>query len=374
MSNQIHTEDLKSLFVILSDNKLMPVYRKTKDGNLLYVSDLYCRVNGIQQNNKKGWGVIKLNKFNLFESIEDVPSIFKSEYHECILKTGKPILEEVEYDLPEIGKRKFNLYHVPVYNLRGKIIGSQGFLTETHTDTQSKPTNQFKKGEAIYFKYLIENRISNPIHSFLGFSELISKPEVTPSERDVYINTMRRGAQELLKLVENLHKISLMKSGNERLTISAVNPDVVCEAMLESFWNDAVTAGLDFQFKKPNKYKGVIKLETDERKLRWILHELIENALKYTHSGYVYFGYDYMPNGIYFFVEDSGIGIPEKKKKFVFERFSLDEEELLTEKNGLGLSIAKEYMQIMGGKIWMESTLGKGSYFYLSLPLHPRKE
>jgi CheY-like chemotaxis protein len=109
----------------------------------------------------------------------------------------------------------------------------------------------------------------------------------------------------------------------------------------------------------------------DETKLIQILSNLVSNAIKFTHKGSVNFGY-LVGQKLLFYVKDTGVGIPEQMYNVIFERFrQLDySNEKIYGGSGLGLSIAKAYVELMNGKIWVESELGKGSVFYVEFPLH----
>ncbi len=109
---------------------------------------------------------------------------------------------------------------------------------------------------------------------------------------------------------------------------------------------------------------------TDATKLTQILNNLISNALKFTHKGYIKFGYALKNSQLEFYVEDAGMGIPLDMQNVIFTRFRQVEttNEQLFGGSGIGLSISKAYVELLGGKIWLESELGKGSKFYFTIP------
>jgi len=111
-------------------------------------------------------------------------------------------------------------------------------------------------------------------------------------------------------------------------------------------------------------------IRTDPDKLYAILTNLVKNAIKFTRTGYVEYGYEKKDGFLEFFVKDTGIGIRPEHKDFVFERFRQGSDSLTRnyEGTGLGLSISKAYTQMLGGKIWFESDFGKGSLFNFTLP------
>ena len=114
-------------------------------------------------------------------------------------------------------------------------------------------------------------------------------------------------------------------------------------------------------------------INTDKEKLYAILTNLIKNAIKYSKKGYIEFGYERKDKYLEFFIKDTGIGIVKEKQKAVFERF-IQADLTLSKKfegAGLGLSITKAYVEMLGGKIWVESEEGKGSQFYFTIPYNP---
>jgi CheY-like chemotaxis protein len=111
-------------------------------------------------------------------------------------------------------------------------------------------------------------------------------------------------------------------------------------------------------------------IKTDKEKLYAILTNLVKNAIKFTEEGSIEFGYAKKGKFIEFFVKDTGVGISQEQKKLIFERFRQGSESLSRnyEGAGLGLSISKAYVELLGGNIWVESITGKGSTFYFTIP------
>ena len=110
----------------------------------------------------------------------------------------------------------------------------------------------------------------------------------------------------------------------------------------------------------------------DELRLNQIVSNLLTNAIKFTSIGQIDYGYKYLSNGEFlFFVKDTGPGIDLDKQKIVFERFRQADEKVRYKHggSGLGLAISKSLVEMMGGKLWLESETGKGSAFYFRLPL-----
>jgi hypothetical protein len=111
-------------------------------------------------------------------------------------------------------------------------------------------------------------------------------------------------------------------------------------------------------------------IKTDCEKVYSILTNLVKNAIKYSNEGTIELGYELKGKDIEYFVKDTGIGIPKERQKAIFERFIQADiaDKMAHQGAGLGLSIAKSYVEMLGGKIWVESEVGTGSAFYFTLP------
>jgi hypothetical protein len=132
------------------------------------------------------------------------------------------------------------------------------------------------------------------------------------------------------------------------------------------------TKELQFLSKKGLNSKEAI-IKTDNEKVYSILTNLVKNAIKFTNKGSVEFGYERKGEYLEFFVKDTGIGIPRKQLELIFERFRQGSDSLTREYegSGLGLSISRSYLEMLGGKIWVESEEGEGSIFYFTIPYNP---
>jgi CheY-like chemotaxis protein len=119
-----------------------------------------------------------------------------------------------------------------------------------------------------------------------------------------------------------------------------------------------------------------LHIVTDPEKLYAILTNLVKNAIKYTNKGSIEFGYTVQNESVEFFVKDTGIGIPTERQSAIFERFiQVDIANMQARQGaGLGLAIAKAFVQILGGEIWLESQEGIGTCFYFSLPLSSKSK
>jgi CheY-like chemotaxis protein/anti-sigma regulatory factor (Ser/Thr protein kinase) len=175
----------------------------------------------------------------------------------------------------------------------------------------------------------------------------------------------------LLNIVNEVLDISLIETGNTSINKTRVDLNNLLEELSLSF-KPSINNEISFTLLKGLSDQSGIIL-TDEVKLRQILNNLINNAIKFTEKGYIKFGYSLVNNELEFFIEDSGIGIDPDFHDKIFERFRKADADnrKLYEGVGLGLSICKGNIDLLKGKIWIESKPGEGSKFFFTIPYEP---
>ncbi len=217
----------------------------------------------------------------------------------------------------------------------------------------------------------MSHEIRTPMNAILGFSELLSMMDLTENEKNEYIGLIQDNSNMLLNLINDIIDISKIEAGQVDVSVTSVNIDEKMEDLLTFFKPEADKKGLQLSFREglPDQ---VSVIETDQDKLFAILTNLVKNAIKFSHKGIIEFGYTSTgsESELEFFVIDTGIGIPKDKQKTIFDRFiQVDiEDENVYEGSGLGLPISKAYVELLGGKMSIESEEGKGSRFYFTIP------
>jgi signal transduction histidine kinase len=208
------------------------------------------------------------------------------------------------------------------------------------------------------------------MNGIIGFSELLKDETLTHEQREDYINIIQRSGERMMSLINDLINISKLESGLESVVVSSVELNTLFEGLLNFFKLDADKKGLSLKYTNFGTGDNLTIL-TDREKLFGILNNLIKNAIKYSKHGTIEFGYSNVKEEVLFFVKDEGIGIDSELISRVFDRFVQGEYALNRnfEGVGLGLSIAKAYSDLLGGRIWVESETESGSCFYLTLPL-----
>jgi PAS domain S-box-containing protein len=220
----------------------------------------------------------------------------------------------------------------------------------------------------------MSHEIRTPMNGILGFTELLHLPDLTDDDRAEYIDIIKKSGDRMLNTINDLMEISSIEAGFVSILKSETNINTSLLFLLSFFELQARQKGLELIVQSPLPDEEAILL-TDKDKLESILINLIRNAIKFTHKGSVEFGYVTKDNEIEFYVTDTGIGIPPEKIEVVFDRFIQADVTLSRryEGSGLGLSIAKAYVEMLDGHIWVQSVEKSGSTFRFTLPWTAKK-
>jgi PAS domain S-box-containing protein len=221
----------------------------------------------------------------------------------------------------------------------------------------------------------MSHEIRTPMNGILGFTELLKEPNLSSDDQQDYIQTIQISGARMLNTINSIVDMSKIESGLMKVDIKETNINEKIEFTYKFFKPEVEIKGLQFLVKNSLPSKEVI-IKTDNEKVYGILTNLIKNAIKFTFEGSIEFGYEKKGEYLEFFVKDTGIGIPQKQYQLIFERFRQGSESHNRgyEGSGLGLSIAKTYVEMLGGEIWVESEEGKGSTFYFTIPYNSISE
>ncbi|MCE1198544.1 MAG: ATP-binding protein, partial [Marinilabiliales bacterium] len=215
----------------------------------------------------------------------------------------------------------------------------------------------------------MSHEIRTPMNGILGFAGLLKEPNLSGEEQQTYLNLIEKSGERMLNIINDLINISKVEAGQMEVYYTETNLHEQFEFLYNFFQPEAKRKGLKLVLSNllTNKQALVI---TDKEKLYAILTNLIKNAVKFTKEGYIEFGCIYKSGSYRFFVKDTGIGIAADKQAAVFERFFQADTHMSRgyEGAGLGLAISKAYVEMMGGKIWLESATDEGTCFYFTLP------
>ncbi len=218
----------------------------------------------------------------------------------------------------------------------------------------------------------MSHEIRTPMNAIVGFSDLLSDEQLSPEERRDFIAQINQGADDLMHLIDDIIDIAKIEAGQVNVHIAeCFVTELFKELHLMFLQNikrtgkDGVSIRVDW-----NWPLNELAIYTDPFRLKQILINLMSNAVKFTEEGEIVLGIEEHPEGVYFYVKDSGIGIREEKQKVIFDRFMQGHETKtkLYGGTGLGLAISKNLTEILGGEIGVSSQSGEGATFWFILP------
>jgi len=234
----------------------------------------------------------------------------------------------------------------------------------------------------------MSHEIRTPMNGILGFAGLLKEPNLTGEEQQEYITIIEKSGARMLNIINDIVDISKIESGLMEVHLKESNINEQIEYIYTFFKHEVESKGMIISYKSYLSSAESIII-TDREKLFAILTNLVKNAIKFSFGGSIEFGYMMVEthssaslnNGsaslnhiasrqLQFFVKDTGIGIPKDRIEAIFDRFVQADiaDKRAFQGAGLGLSISKAFVEMLGGKIWAESEEGKGSTFYFTIP------
>jgi PAS domain S-box-containing protein len=218
----------------------------------------------------------------------------------------------------------------------------------------------------------ISHEIRTPMNGILGFSELLKEPRLTGEEQQEYIDLISRSGERMLSIINDLIDISRIDANEMVLQTAETQLNKVLQDLCAFFRPQAEKKGLQLSFSRGLPDSESV-IQTDAKKLEQVITNLVQNALKFTNEGHIDFGYKRKENMLEFFVEDTGIGIPQEMHASIFDRFRQVDNSINRphEGAGLGLSISRGFVEMLGGSISVEPANGGGSRFLFTLPYNP---
>ncbi|MCM4171737.1 hybrid sensor histidine kinase/response regulator [Arenibacter sp. TNZ] len=239
--------------------------------------------------------------------------------------------------------------------------------------TQAKEKAEYSDLLKSAFLANMSHEIRTPMNGILGFADLLREPELTGEMQQEYIGIIKESGARMLNIINDIISISKIESGLTELTIQESDINKQIEFIHTFFKPQIEEKGMRLLIKTTLTGKEAV-IKSDSEKIYSILTNLVKNAIKYSEQGTIELGYvdrsEPKPRELEFYVKDTGIGIPKERQVAIFERFIQAglSDKMAIEGAGLGLSISKAYVEMLGGRIWVESQEGKGSTFYFTIP------
>ena len=343
------------------------IWMLDNDGCFTFFNEITAKTTGLKLNEWKG------KSFFPLIIAEDLPIII--DVFQQNLK-GEACNYELRFKKPYESILTISVNTSPIY-ISGKIEGVVSFgrdITERKRTEEAIKEALVKAESGNRLKSAFMNNISHeirtPLNGILGFSQLITEPDLTNEEKTHFFSLIKTSSNRLINTVTNYMDISLIASGNVEVKSKPIDHQEILYKLYEQFHPLCVDKNLELLLEISGKAEG-FALHSDAELFRNSLTHLLDNAVKFTQKGEITFGYFIEPDEMRFFVKDTGTGISKEAHDRIFENFVQEEVSLTRgyEGSGLGLSIARGFIRLLGGDIRVESEKGKGSVFTFNLPL-----
>ena len=345
----------------------------------------YCRINVIDNTGyaTKQW--YKNNNMSFDDSstgIAEFPDILhpddrrvSDEFRSAVIQ-GKNVRLNRRMKIRRPGKPG-EWDYLQVYSVVTKYEPEYGVI-EISTITQSvnhqvklehslvKAKEEAEKADKLKSAFLanMSHEIRTPLNAIVGFSQMLCREGVPEKERSEMMKIVEVNNELLLQLISDILDLSKLEAGTLEFVEKDVDVNSICKA---------VAGAIEMKTKKDVKVKVELQKDdchimSDPNRIKQVLINFASNAAKFTDKGHIIIGYHFSKlDRIRFFVEDTGIGIPEDKKAKIFERFV--KLNTFVQGTGLGLQISKEIVTCLGGIIGVESEPGEGSMFWFDIPV-----
>jgi PAS domain S-box-containing protein len=383
---------------LIADNSGDVIFTLDLDLNYTYISPSIFKLRGFTPEEMLNQNIVSSLTT---ESYKNALQALSNKYSEISLLQSNDI-EPISIELELIKKDKTTVWtEIKATVILDKNFNPQSILGVTRDISSKKryeeelfcAKEKAEESDRLKSAFLanMSHEIRTPMNGILGFAELLKEPGLSGEQQQEYIRIIEKGGTRMLNIINDIIDISKIESGQMKVLVTETNINQQLDYIYKFFDNEVYQKGLQLTLvKKIPNLAGIIK--TDREKLYSILTNLIKNAIKYTPKGSIEFGCEIVETGhalslqharsqqharsLQFFVKDTGIGIPFDRQEAIFERFIQADisKKQAFQGAGLGLAISKAYVEMLGGKIWVESTEGKGSGFYFTIPYHAEPE
>jgi len=317
----------------------------------------------------------------ILEAFREVPSMSYDQFKKIaeVLQTFVDQITSVAYQnlLQSRHISDRNAYESKILDINDALKKTTHELSERNEEliVAAKHAEESDRLKSAFLANM-SHEIRTPLNAILGFSSFLNDPDLTRDEIAHYVDIITQSGENLLELINNIIDISKIDAGIVTLNIDPIDVKLLLRQLYSIHYSRLVSlqkGDVDLKISLPS-YE--IVTQTDKLRLRQIVDNLLSNALKFTEKGTVEMGVEVRDKQVFFWVKDSGIGILERDFEKIFDRFQQADQpdEKLFGGTGLGLSIAKSCVELLKGRIWLESEWRKGTVFYFTIPYQPMED
>ena len=323
-----------------------------------------------------------------YDEITSISSFFEHVYPDADYrnKLMEQIMNDIQSGDPERmhwenifvtrkdgSKRVINAVNIPLIE-QNTMVSTVSDITDLHKTQNDLLAAKEKAEESDRLKSAflanMSHEIRTPLNSIIGFSELMTDPDFNAERQAEFAQMINTSGTNLLAIISDIMDLSKIEAGQIQVNKSRFIVNQLINGLQREYNFKAFEKGIELRL-DPNSPSIETYLESDENRIKQVLVNFVGNSIKFTSKGFIEIGFAIFDGFVQFRVIDTGIGIPKNFHGHIFERFG-QVDSSSTRKyggNGLGLAISKSLVEMLGGKIWMESEPGKGSAFYFTIPV-----
>ena len=358
----------EQLLSSIMDTQTDLVCRYLPDTTLTFVNKAYCRAIGRSEEE-----VIN-QKFLAFVPDNEWASILQKLASLNVLKPQITFTNTAT--MPDGKEIQIEWTDQAIFNAQGEVIEYQSVghdVTEKLIKEQEliNAKEKAEAGDKLKTAFLnnISHEIRTPLNGILGFGQLVMQNDLTPQEKKEHLGYLEKSIERLLSTVTDYLDISMIATGQMRCKPDRFPANEFIQKLYEKYFSECESKNLQLIAEIPELEKQAI-LTSDFGQLFKAFSHLMNNAVKFTNTGMIRVGYRLHGSELELYIKDTGIGISDDKLESVLQAFSQEETGYTRnyEGSGLGLSIAKGILDLMGSKLKLDSLKGEGTCVYASLP------
>ncbi len=346
----------------LIENALVGVYSTFTNGKIIIVNDALCRM-------------LEYDSPEDFLTIQNVEKVYANQGdRDLMIERMRPDGKLTDYELVWLTRSGREITVLISATINGDIISGMVMDITHRKQTEQKLLEQKERAEQsdklkAAFLANISHEIRTPLNGIIGFADILIQKEISEADKEQYSKMIHNLSGQLLSIVNDILEISRIETNQIKLSIAPININQTLLKLFSSFENQARDKHLTFEINSELAENQAV-IYGDGFRLVQVLAHLLNNAIKFTYSGSIHLGCRLINEKLFFYVKDTGIGILPENRDIIFERFR-QVEDTLTRKfggSGLGLSISKALVELMGGEISVDCDSATGSTFYFTIP------